>query len=61
MPIKNYTTSVDEHKSVSEIQALLGRKGARQIQIQYSVDGKPEAIAYSQKQLMAPAEEEVAP
>ena len=48
MAIKNYTTSIDEHKTVSEIQCLLARKGALNIQIQYA-NYRPEAIAFSIK------------
>jgi len=48
MAIKNYTTSIDEHKTVSEIQCLLARKGALNIQIQYA-NCRPEAIAFSIK------------
>lgn len=35
MPIKNYTTTKDAFESVGEIQAMLARKGARQLMIQY--------------------------
>jgi hypothetical protein len=46
--IKNYTTSIDEHKTVAEIQTVLARKGAVNIQIQYK-DGQPLAIAFAIK------------
>ncbi len=46
--IKNYTTSIDEHKTVAEIQSLLARKGASNIQIQYE-NCRPPAIAFTIK------------
>jgi hypothetical protein len=48
MAIKNYTTQIDEHKTVAEIQSLLARKGASNIQIQYE-NFRPQAIAFTIK------------
>jgi hypothetical protein len=48
MAIKNYTTSIDEHKTVAEIQMCLARKGAANIQIQYD-GGLPQAVAFCLK------------
>jgi hypothetical protein len=45
MPILNYTTKVDEHKTVSEIQSLLSRKGAASVSVLYSA-GFPEAVSF---------------
>ena len=45
MPIKNYTTKVNENRTVAEIQALLSEKGAACIQIDYD-GGKPQAIRF---------------
>jgi hypothetical protein len=46
MPIKNYTTSVAEDKTVGEIMGLLAAKGARQIYISYDTSGRPEGISF---------------
>lgn len=35
MAIKNYTTAVEVHKSLGEIQAALGSHGARKIMVDY--------------------------
>ncbi len=45
MPILNYTTKVDSSKTVSEIQAILGRKGATHVSVDYR-DGKATAISF---------------
>lgn len=46
MPIKNYTTSIAEEKTVGEITGLLASKGARQVQINYDEQGRPQAICF---------------
>ena len=46
MPIKNYTTTIDAEKSVSQIQDLLRRKGARRVLVDYDEKGRPEAVAF---------------
>ena len=38
MPILNYTTSIKTEKTVGEIQAALGRSGAKQILFEYEGD-----------------------
>ncbi len=38
MPILNYTTSIKTEKTVGEIQAALGRAGAKQILFEYDGD-----------------------
>ena len=35
MPLKNYTTTKDAFESVGEIQAMLARKGAQRLMIEY--------------------------
>jgi len=45
MPIKNYTTVVNEHRTVAEIQGILASKGARAIQIDYD-GGIPTAVRF---------------
>jgi len=46
MPILNYTTSIDPHKTVGEIQKLLASKGARGILLEYNEHGDPSAVAF---------------
>jgi hypothetical protein len=46
MPIKNYTTNVNEQRTVSEIQQLLAGKGARSISVDYDNERRPDAIAF---------------
>lgn len=46
MPILNYTTSIDPHKTVAEIQKLLASKGARGILLEYNEHGDPSAVAF---------------
>ena len=46
MPILNYTTSIDPHKTVGEIQKLLATKGARGILLEYNKHGDPSAVAF---------------
>lgn len=46
MPIKNYTTSVAEDKTVMEIQGLLALKGARSIQIEYDEKARPSSVSF---------------
>ncbi len=46
MPIKNYTTTIAAEKSVSQIQDLLRRKGARRVLVDYDEKGRPEAVAF---------------
>ena len=46
MPIKNYTTSISEEKTVGEIMALLAQKKAMRVQIEYDAQGRPDAISF---------------
>lgn len=46
MPILNYTTEADVHKTVMEIQRVLIRCKARSVNIEYSEAGMPEAISF---------------
>ncbi len=46
MPIKNYTTTIAAEKSVSQIQDLLRKKGARRVLVDYDEKGNPEAVAF---------------
>ena len=45
MPILNYTTQIDEGKSVSQIYAILGKHGASKIMTEYA-QGKVEAVTF---------------
>lgn len=45
MPILNYTTKVDSSKTVSEIQSILGRKGASHVSVDYK-DGRATAVTF---------------
>ena len=47
MPIKNYTTKIECYQSISEIQGVLAKNGARKIMIDYGEDGQPEGIAFA--------------
>lgn len=46
MPIKNYTTTVAEDKTVGEIMGLLSAKGARTIQVLYDERGRPSGVSF---------------
>jgi hypothetical protein len=46
MPIKNYTTSISEEKTVGEIMGLLAAKGARSIQVVYDDQSRPQGISF---------------
>jgi len=46
MPLLNYTTSIDPHKTVGEIQRMLASKGARGILLEYNEHGDPSAVAF---------------
>lgn len=46
MPIKNYTTKVDAHTSIGEIQSALARGGANKIMVDYD-GGKPVAVTFA--------------
>lgn len=42
----NYTTSIAAARTINEMQAMLGRAGARRVMIEYA-EGKPAALAFS--------------
>ena len=46
MAIKNYTTEVDEGKTVGEIMGLLAGKGARAVQIDYDAQQRPQGVSF---------------
>lgn len=46
MPILNYTTTIDCHRTVGEVQRLLAKHGARGVLVEYNIDGSPVALAF---------------
>lgn len=46
MPIKNYTTSIESGKTISEIQDLLVKKGASKIMTEYDPNGEVSALHF---------------
>jgi len=46
MPIKNYTTKIDPHKTIWEIQSILSKHGAQEISISYDERSNPVAIKF---------------
>ena len=46
MAIKNYTTTIEVHKSLGEIQAALASHGARKIMVDYDGAGNPVGITF---------------
>lgn len=46
MPILNYTTTIDAHKTVTEVQRLLATHGARAIMVEYDQAGNPTGLAF---------------
>lgn len=46
MPLLNYTTKVDVHMTVGEIQGQLAKHGAKKIILDYGSDGTVEAISF---------------
>ena len=46
MSILNYTTTIDAHRTVTEVQRLLSRHGARAIMIEYDQAGNPTGLAF---------------
>ncbi|MFQ8581415.1 MAG: hypothetical protein ACLSA6_02205 [Holdemania massiliensis] len=47
MPIKNYTTSKDAYESVGEVQAMLARKGAQRLMIEYGPDQRVVSVSFT--------------
>lgn len=54
MPILNYTTEIDVHKSVGEISAILAKAGAMAVSVDYDGDGQPTALMFLIKFLGTP-------
>lgn len=46
MAIKNYTTEVNMHRTVAELQQVLGAKGARFVSVDYDANGNPAAVRF---------------
>ena len=46
MPVLNYTTTIDAHKTLGEIQRLLATHGARGVLVEYDGAGNPVALAF---------------
>ena len=46
MAIKNYSTSIDSYKTITEIQQLLAKKGAQQISIRNDTEGNPVSLSF---------------
>lgn len=44
--ILNYTTTVNPHRSVAEIQGILGARGCRSVSIEYDERGEPSAVCF---------------
>lgn len=49
MPIKNYTTVVEVHKSIGEIQGALAGHGACKIMVDYNDAGQPTGVTFAIK------------
>lgn len=47
MPIKNYTTKIDVHKTLGEIHGALAAHGARKVMFDYDNDGNISAICFA--------------
>lgn len=46
MPLLNYTTTIEASKTVSEIQTMLAKHGARAVLIEYDKQGFVEALFF---------------
>lgn len=46
MPIKNFSTSIDSYKTITEIQQLLAKRGAQKISIDNNAEGQPCALSF---------------
>ena len=49
--LKNYTTSIDSNKTISEIEKILVSFGADKIMKQYAEDGTPNSLMFSIQKL----------
>lgn len=54
MAIKNYTTKVDVHTSLGEIQGVLARHGACKIMVEYDGAGQPVGVTFGINTLAGP-------
>ncbi len=46
MPILYYTTTINAHKTISEVQQHLAEVGAKRVGVDYGNDRKPEALLF---------------
>jgi hypothetical protein len=46
MPILNYTTEIDVHKTIGEIQRVLAKAGATAVIVDYNGQGEPQALMF---------------
>lgn len=46
MAIKNYTSEVNVHKSLAEVQGALAEHGAKRIMIEYDEKGQPNGVMF---------------
>lgn len=47
MPLLNYTTSIDVHKTIGEIQKMLVEHGARKLMSEYASDGHINSLSFT--------------
>ena len=47
MPIKNYTTKIDVHKTLGEIHGALAQHGAKKVMFDYDDNGRISAICFA--------------
>lgn len=46
MPILNYTTKIDSYKTITEIQQILSKQGARKMIVDNDVSGLPTSLTF---------------
>lgn len=46
MSIKNFTTSIESDKTITEITTILRKRGAQKISIDYDAEGNPVALSF---------------
>jgi hypothetical protein len=47
MPILNYTTKIDSYKTITEIQQVLAKKGARKMIVDNNENSLPIALTFT--------------
>lgn len=47
MPILNYTTKIDSYKTITEIQQILSKSGARKMVVDNDSSGNPVALTFA--------------